>query len=572
MKNKATIRKLTLFLAIFLLYILLAGPQMVNAFMEVQPDSSEEPIISKITIEGTQNVDESEIRNELTLEAGDRLEETQLQEDLQRIFDLGYFQSLYPETNRYGEGIELILVLSENPELKGIDFIGDLVYEKEEFINLLEMESGQIIDVIQLGKGLSNIENRLAEAGYFPPHQYAEEYSFIDYDHIEISPEGQLLIPLNVARLDQILIEGNEKTKDFVIKNEIDLKQGEPLKINKIQDVVYKLHRLDFFEEVIPEPIIYESEDNKVDLLFNIKEHDTTGNFHFGGSWSSVEGGIGHIDYQERNLFGYGKGAGFRWEFGGAHHFSLHYDDPNIMNSDFSLALTLFDREKRFGNIDERGGYLTLGHPLTDDWRGRVRYGLVDEWQYDDTDELIDSGRMGSLTLGARQDTRNHYFHPSEGKYLDISLEVANELLGSDDYFSKVNFDGRKFLPGLAEDQVWAFRTRLGTSDGELTPGNKFLLGGSETLRGYEFGEFSGEHLFLGNLEYRFLLEEQITGVLFGDLGRTWDRGEELRPEGLNFGLGLGVRIDTPLGQVRLDYGWNDQGEGRPYFSVGHTF
>ncbi|MFW6309265.1 MAG: BamA/OMP85 family outer membrane protein, partial [bacterium] len=507
----------------------------------------------------------------MEIETGDKLDEDSLRDDLQSIFDLDYFQQVAPDFKNYDGGVELIIEVKENPTLDEVNFVGNSVYEKERMLEIMEVELGDVINMGQLGQGLQNIESELDEEGFIPVYRYPGGHHFIDFDNIEINQQGELTIPINVGVLNEIELKGNEKTKDFVILRELSLKKGEPLKANDIQENLERLYRLEFFEEIVPEPVPSGEENNEMDLILDIKERQT-GTLNVGGSWSSAEGWIGQINVQERNLLGNGQRVGFQWEFGGTRNLALDFSEPRFWGSKLSVDFSLFDREKKVNNMDERGGSITLGHPITDEWEAGIRYKLVDEWENDENGQALSSERISSITLNTSQDTRNHFFNPTKGNMYDFSLEYAGTVLGSDSEFAKFDTDLRKYFPGGEDDQAWAVRLNLGTASTELSTGQKFRIGGSETLRGYDYGDFSGEHLFLTNLEYRFPLEDNFTGVLFGDMGHVWDYDQAVKMEDLKYAVGLGIRMNTPVGQLRLDYGWNDKAQGKPHFSIGQTF
>ncbi|MCG8516178.1 MAG: BamA/TamA family outer membrane protein, partial [Halanaerobiales bacterium] len=100
----------------------------------------------------------------------------------------------------------------------------------------------------------------------------------------------------------------------------------------------------------------------------------------------------------------------------------------------------------------------------------------------------------------------------------------------------------------------------------------KYRLGGSETLRGYDYGSFSGNNLLLLKVEYRFPIVDNFTGVVFADGGNTWDELAEIELGELHYSLGLGIRMNTPIGMIRLDYGFDEEGSGQTHFSIGHSF
>ncbi|MGE5623604.1 MAG: BamA/TamA family outer membrane protein, partial [Methanocella sp.] len=99
----------------------------------------------------------------------------------------------------------------------------------------------------------------------------------------------------------------------------------------------------------------------------------------------------------------------------------------------------------------------------------------------------------------------------------------------------------------------------------------RYLVGGSDTIRGYENNAFSGDKYLTLNAEYRFQLSKGLTGVLFADSGNAWDTNEPVTVESMKSGYGVGLRVDTPVGVMRIDYGIGKDG-GKTYFSLGQTF
>ncbi|GAF90604.1 unnamed protein product, partial [marine sediment metagenome] len=203
--------------------------------------------------------------------------------------------------------------------------------------------------------------------------------------------------------------------------------------------------------------------------------------------------------------------------------------------------------------------------------------------------EDTNEGLTNSLVPTFSYDTRDNVFEPTSGWYHNFSLEKAGGFLKGDYDFTKYNLTLRayistKFIEDVVDISsvkkitdnlskgVLALRAMGGMADTDLPSFAAYQVGGMNTLRGYDFGEFSGDKSLVFNVEYRFPLAENFQAVLFADWGQAWDYGESIDFEDLKFGRGVGVRFDTPLGPIRLDYGINENGEGKTYFSIGHTF
>jgi len=121
------------------------------------------------------------------------------------------------------------------------------------------------------------------------------------------------------------------------------------------------------------------------------------------------------------------------------------------------------------------------------------------------------------------------------------------------------------------QDTVLALRLMGGIADTTLPDYEKFSVGGVNTLRGYDLSEFEGEKMLVFNAEYRWDIAESTQLVVFGDAGYAWVLDDPILFDDIKFGYGVGLRFDTPLGPIRLDYGLGEEG-GQTYFSIGQTF
>ncbi|MEA5507130.1 BamA/TamA family outer membrane protein [Halotia wernerae UHCC 0503] len=186
------------------------------------------------------------------------------------------------------------------------------------------------------------------------------------------------------------------------------------------------------------------------------------------------------------------------------------------------------------------------------------------------------------LQLGAQRDRRNNPLQPTSGSYLRFGLDqsvpvglgsiLLTRLRGSYSQYVPVNFTN--FTKG---PETLAFNLQGGTILGDLPPYEAFTLGGSNSVRGYEEGALtSGRSYVQASVEYRFPVFSVVSGALFvdvgTDLGTSTETAEVLNKNGSGYGYGLGVRVQSPLGPIRIDYGINDDGDSRINFGIGERF
>ncbi|MFW5980959.1 MAG: BamA/OMP85 family outer membrane protein [bacterium] len=531
-------------------------------------------IISAISLEGNENVADHEVLSVIETEVGKLLDEERLKSDLEAIYDLGYFQDVGVYFEPYQGGLKAIYEIVEFPVIKDVIIEGNESYSDRKILELLGIGTGQVLNQKDLIDGRMAVEETYHENGYVAA-------AFVD---IDLRDEGVLYVEINEGYINEIILEGNEKTEDYVIMRELDFSEGDVLNTEKMQRSFQKIVHLDLFEDFHPSIEPVEDNRNKFDIVINLSEAKT-GNLGAGITWSSRDGWLGFINIQEKNLLGKGQTIGFNWEFGGVTNYSVNFHEPWLFGTPTSFGISLYDttrnRERDSLEYKEhiRGGHLSLGHSLIDEWRGRIRYKVENsttDWEdEEDADGNIletESASVRSLTLQVSRDTTNHPFNPTSGAIDTFSVEYAGQMLGGDSDFTKYNFDMRRFYSGFRDEHAWGLRVKAGLSDGELPGVEKYRVGGSESLRGFENGSFLGSEMLLLNAEYRIPIADRFTGVVFTDAGNAWEDGETIDFSDLRYSYGAGLRMNTPIGQIRLDYGFNDEGSGQPHFSIGHAF
>ncbi|MGI0494211.1 BamA/TamA family outer membrane protein [Alkalinema pantanalense CENA528] len=274
---------------------------------------------------------------------------------------------------------------------------------------------------------------------------------------------------------------------------------------------------------------------------------------------------------------------------GGGISFSRPLSKDVFKRSPWSASLGLQYQRVKIQNAD--GDKVEADTPLVNEAGQTVGFGRDLSFSGEGTDDLL------TLQLGFVKDTRNDALKPTRGSVLRFGTEQSipigqgsilfNRLRGSYSFYIPTRLT--KFTKGcqtkdpkLADcPQAFAFNIQGGTVLGDLPPYEAFSLGGSNSVRGFEEGDVgSGKSFIQASAEYRFPLFSIISGALFVDAATDLGTGDSVKgnPAGLRgkpgsgIGYGLGVRVQSPLGPIRVDYGFNDQGDSRLHFGIGERF
>jgi len=531
--------------------------------------------ITKISVEGNEYVSDFEILSKVETEVGQQTDQEGLRRDLQAVYDMGYFSDVNIVFENYNQGLHVIFQVVENPVLNKIEITGNEgIYSEEKIRGILDLQIGSVLNVKKMNENLKTLQEQMQDDGYI----------LARYRDVNISDEGILKVDITPGHLDSIEIKGNTKTEDKVILREVPIKAGDVVNIKTIQQGYQNLMRTEYFKNINPEFERVDAEENTAKLIINLEEAKT-GRLNFGGGYSSTDGLLGFIDVSEKNFFGNGQNIQAKWQFGDTTTYSLNFYEPYLFDSFYSFGFSIYDttteEKNSVGQVYEEsttGGSVTFGRPLPKDWRTSLKF-RVEDAETDWKDPTIDDENtdLRSLTLGFSRDSTDNRFHPRSGSINNFSVEHAGDFMGGNVDFTKFNIDSRRYWPGFKNHAI-AFRVKAGISypRTELPSTEEYNLGGSDSLRGYERSDFDTDmqnnNLLLFNLEYRIPFNESFTGVLFTDAGNVWDERNKIALNDLYYGYGAGLRMNTPVGQLRLDYGWNENQEGQFHFSIGNTF
>lgn len=529
------------------------------------------PVITRIEVRGNAHIGSRLILEAMETKVGDTIDNEKLKQDLQNINQLGYFYNVRAGFESLAEGVKLIIEVVEHPVLKDVIFEGNTKISDEELMSQMKLEAGKVINSHALDESVKAIRQVYQDRGYI--------LAYVKDLQVE---EGILTLTIDEGAILDVEIRGNEKTKDYVIMREIDLKPGEVFSIERIKENMGRIYNLGFFKDIKLQLDMPDKEENDAVVILNLEEKKT-GNFQIGGAYSSRDGLIGYMSYSEKNFLGNGQRIGLKWEFGSRNTYQFNFHEPWFFGHDLSLDLNLynynFDRSEEINDTMEdylehrTGGSIAFGKDLVPNWFGNIRL-KVENFKTDyanDSLNLDEEGSTRSLTLRAVHSTITDLVRPTKGSYDTFSVEYAGGFLGGDSNFTKYQTKLNRYYPGFKDQHVWVLSFQGGwiTSPEDIPPHEEFHIGGGQTIRGYENGSITGDTMGIFTVEYRLPIVKSLDLAAFVDVGNAWH--EQVNLDDLKAAGGLGLIMNTPLGQLRLDYGISKEG-AMPSFSIGQSF
>lgn len=377
-------------------------------------------------------------------------------------------------------------------------------------------------------------------------------------------------------RIGRIEISGNTKTIDKVIRREVRLDEGDIFNASALKRSYERLNNLQYFETVdfSPKP---RPEEKVVDVDIKVKEK-STGFLSVGGGYSSVDKFIGMADITQGNLFGEGKYLKIRGELGGQSSFyELSYRDSWFLDKPLLFSASIYNNQRTYPAYSKRatGFLVSLGKSFWEYWSGSVAYNLEKAKVYDVDDDVPDSIKdqegtavTSSVSFSVARDTRDNYLDPLRGSRNSSYFTFAG--LGGDNAFIKWYAESSWFFP-LFDVTTFNVRGRAGYTTGifgkDVPPYERFYVGGIYTVRGLDYGDagpkdqegnpIGGTSELIVNLEYIFpiIAEYKLKGVVFFDTGGAFESGSF--GGNLRYTTGTGVRWFSPMGPIRIEWGYN---------------
>jgi len=576
--------------------------------------------VCSVEIKGNEKVDAGEIENALAtkpksiwkLRFNAPLSQENLEEDVERIkelyYKLGYLdvEVGQPQVVKEGEDCYKVIypILNEGERYKfgKIEFKGNNLFSKKELLKLSKkVRPGKPFNKEAVDELARKIIRKYGELGFIfanikpevdvHPETHTADVTFHVY-------EGQR------AFVRKIEITGNISTRDRTIRRELDLYETGVFNTVRLERSVRRLFNTGYFENVDVRPKVVEGT-NEVDVSVDVKER-LTGMFSIGAGYSSVSKLVGMVSLSKGNLFGTGDSGSISLQAGSrVFDFTLSYSHKWWLDRPQTLSLALYNtRYEYFTYTSKKTGFSALvSRRLWEDWKVGLGYAIerdkitdIDEDAPDIIKEEEGTRTIGIGTAFISRDLRDNRFLPHKGDYFKITGQLAsNFLLGDEDFYKIIgeyayyfNFNDLPVdweLPFIASVHAKiGYASAFGDTD-RVPIDYRFYVGGDTTVRGFKWGEAGpkdeegdpegANRELVFNFELGYDVTRMLRLIAFVDVGGGWWNKYDLG--NMRKSAGVGMRVMTPMGPIRLDIGWKlDRKSGESssqwHFGMGSYF
>ncbi len=568
--------------------------------------------IKKINIEGNKAISTGKIKRAIEIKewwlfsfvtSSGYFKKEGMEADIERIRNL-YFNNGFIKV-AVGEpkiqltddkkGMVITIPISEGDQfnISSIEFSGNKVFTEDEIKKRTTMELNKPFSKENLKRDIISISELYSENGY----------ALITVSPELIPDESKKLVRVLLAidegdkyRIGRIEISGNTKTRDKVIRREVRVDEGDVFNSSLIKRSYERINNLNFFEtvEMAPKP---NPEEKLVGIDIKVKERPT-GFFSIGGGYSSIEKFVAMVDLTQGNLFGKGQLVKIRAELGGrTSYYDISFRDPWFLDKPISFSTNIYKMTRKYIEYEKEatGFGFSFGKNLSEYWWGDIGYNFENATIFNVSEGAsnIIKGQEGrkitsSITPSLTRDSRDSYIDTTRGSRNSVYLTYAG--IGGNNNFVKSEIDSAWYFP--VRSSTVMLRGRFGYATGifgkDLPLYERFYVGGIYTVRGLGFGEagprdvntgeaIGGTEELIFNMEYIFpiIRDVRLKGVLFFDAGNTYESFKNFG--NLRYTTGVGIRWISPIGPVRIEWGYNldrkpDESSSRFEFAFGTFF
>lgn len=530
--------------------------------------------VAAVDVSGNFTLSKAFLLDQVAIKPGESVNPFQINRAIRNLRSLGVFFDVTSEVKKTPQGKVLVFTVSQNPMIRDVVFSGNRSLTAAALREGLKNQPGAILN-------LSYVRDDLA---VLRDHYQTSEVR-VSVRPILPEKDGEdLVFEISEASIGRISVTGNTRTQEYVITREMTTKPGDVLQASRIREDMRRIFNLGFFANLEPQFLPGEKPD-LYDLMIQIEERATQANFSLGGGYSPLSGFSLFTNFYWDNMFGTGQLGMVNFNFGRASTYQIKYVNPWMWDERKSLSIKAWVRDGDVDSLSPSGGDVVFRNEFSQGVEVGVGWPLSYELTTDhslkaENVHLRDVDKhytIHSYRFGIGYDTRDVRFNPTAGSYHTFSIEKSFQFFSTSLDFVKYNVDLRQFFPTF-EKQTIATRLTMGLiqspqlADDDLYARELYRVGGSSTVRGWnDYTPFGiGNKMVVASLEYRFLFSDMFQMVLFTDVGNA--TSGSFAVQDMRIGKGLGFRITTPLGPIRLDWGIGDEGDSYVHFNIGHAF
>ncbi|WP_290734439.1 outer membrane protein assembly factor BamA [Halobacteriovorax sp. JY17] len=485
--------------------------------------------------------------------------------------------------------------------VRDITFQGEVLFADDELHTKLQLKSDETYSEALLRQDVQMLTEMYQDKGYAFANVLRTLHPVPGENKVDVEfsfEKGK------IAYFGKIIVKGNTKTRDKVIRRELKIHEGTMFSGSSLRESKENVNRLGFFEpgSVVFNTVSPQGRDDVLDVEIQVKERNT-GQISLGAGYSTATGAFLQASIAQNNFRGLGQNLSFSLNIADSNKtFNVGFTEPYLFDTKWTAGGDIFvtsNSQSTSYDYKRKGFDIRVGYPIFDYTRLFVTYKFEDTQLENVVDPTVDpeteNGLASSVKTTILRDKRDNRMEPTKGYYLSLSAEYAG--VGGEKRWFRNEFDGRLFHR-VVGDLIFRSRVYAGKieRDGRAIPRTeKYTLGGSRNLRGYSYEDigpkktvnatidgvnrdytFNSGSLFSAytqiEFEHPLAREAGLKWVLFFDAGDA----SNLDQFDLKMDYGFGFRWFSPIGVLRFEFGYplgdDEQAGSQFHFDIGQLF
>ncbi|UCE67463.1 MAG: BamA/TamA family outer membrane protein [Candidatus Zixiibacteriota bacterium] len=489
--------------------------------------------------------------------------------NLNAAMSSGFLEDARAEIVCVDSGYFIDYILNDCSRIKKISVEGAILFPENRILDLIESRPGMTLNRRMLKSDTKRIESLYIDSGF---------------NLVRVSAEfnresGHLRLLVDEGKIKSLIIEGNDFTRDWMIKRHVPFDVGDVYKGDRAEQGVSDLYGTGLFETA---RFLAIPDSEGVSLIVRVNEKPSK-MIRTAARYDNEYGAKALFDIVDDNVFGAGQQFFLSTTVGEKRRsVSINFKADRIFKTYFTYKLE-FDYEefKRNHYIDHQyegynaqyrhGGELSIGRQIsrlgTFSVVGKIRRYRWDEPSVEGR-QTFDKGSVGFRSI---VDTRDNISFPESGKYHIFELDFAGELTGEKIAYTRFHTSLESYYR-ITGNMNFHPRISLGLSSNFMPYFDEFILGGYQNFIGLYQDEVLGDKLFSGELAFRYNLPGPFYLHLKYDMGNIWNKLQYIRFSELRYSAGAGVSLKSPLGPISVWYGRTSRGLDAVYFYAGYDW